>query len=398
MTKAKLAELFVAAHLHVSSFVDPRTAQPWRTTASQGSASRGKWTRLQGGSSVWLHIPQSRSVQESAGSISAYDPSYRLASSCTASGKSHAPRFWRRACGTAYWTKLLSGAMLERSLAKSAANTFARQLAGEAWMQSMGASPASHTQSPASGKAPTTSGTCGPQPAPPSSSISPESSSLKTSPESWSTCPKGLSLICDGLGTSCLDRSCLKPKASERVRNGSGCSSWPSSANRDFISEEATEEFNGSTRDSHPRGWNWTTPAVHECETANRPSREATGRLTEYLGREAAQWNLPRSSGGGGHVSRGNERADLNRQSALFHPAQASDLTALLARFSNLSKPERSGPMIAFLRSLLNGRRGSESSKSDPTSHRPRLNPAFVEWLMGMPENWLSLGPINCGR
>ena len=41
---------------------------------------------------------------------------------------------------------------------------------------------------------------------------------------------------------------------------------------------------------------------------------------------------------------------------------------------------------------------GPESSPSDPTSpQRLRLNPAFVEWLMGFPEGWLSLGPINSG-
>jgi hypothetical protein len=48
------------------------------------------------------------------------------------------------------------------------------------------------------------------------------------------------------------------------------------------------------------------------------------------------------------------------------------------------------------LRSLASGRSGSESSKSDQTLPRRRLNPLFVEWLMGFPEGWISVEPINC--
>ena len=34
------------------------------------------------------------------------------------------------------------------------------------------------------------------------------------------------------------------------------------------------------------------------------------------------------------------------------------------------------------------------SSGSAPTSRR-RLNPLFVEWLLGWPENWTSLAPLG---
>ena len=37
---------------------------------------------------------------------------------------------------------------------------------------------------------------------------------------------------------------------------------------------------------------------------------------------------------------------------------------------------------------------GSESSPGTPTSHL-RLNPNFVEWLMGLPPKWISLEPIE---
>ena len=39
---------------------------------------------------------------------------------------------------------------------------------------------------------------------------------------------------------------------------------------------------------------------------------------------------------------------------------------------------------------------GGESSNSAPILHL-RLNPRFVEWLMGIPIGWLSLEPLGMG-
>jgi hypothetical protein len=38
---------------------------------------------------------------------------------------------------------------------------------------------------------------------------------------------------------------------------------------------------------------------------------------------------------------------------------------------------------------------GQESSPADPTSRR-RLNPRFVEWLMGFPLGWTNTEPTDC--
>lgn len=40
---------------------------------------------------------------------------------------------------------------------------------------------------------------------------------------------------------------------------------------------------------------------------------------------------------------------------------------------------------------------GRESSPSDPTSPRRRLNPTFAEWLMGWPPGWTIAEPTACG-
>lgn len=181
---------------------------------------------------MWLHIPgltPSASAPASADSTEALlVRARRFASSCTSSGKSRQPPFWRRECETAYWTKLLSGATLDRSAAQNAALTFAERLGGgKGSMPSSAASPASRTALRAKSKGRKTTETSGPSLSLPLSDTSPGCSSLRTSPTCSGMCPKSLSLICDGLGTSCLDRSCLKPQGSDLLRNASGCSCWP---------------------------------------------------------------------------------------------------------------------------------------------------------------------------
>ncbi len=49
-------------------------------------------------------------------------------------------------------------------------------------------------------------------------------------------------------------------------------------------------------------------------------------------------------------------------------------------------------------RAPTTGKRGSRSSKDIPASRQPstlRLNPTFVEWLMGFPLGWSGLAPLE---
>ena len=350
---------------------------------------------------MWLHIPstQSQSVQASAGSTSECDERFQMfAQSCTSSGKSRPPRYWRRECATAYWSRLLSGATLPHSQAQQSAITFARQLASEASGCFTEEFLVNRTPLPASEEARTTSATCGQSRCEQSNTTDQACSSLRTSPVSSATCPRGLSLICNGLDTSCLDRACLRPQMSERVRGESGYSCWPVPTARDWRSEEATEDFD-AVRDEQSKG----KPLAYEAMKWKSPHGmagiDATGKAGAggEFAEEATKWDAPTSRD---HKDGACENADvpenriLGRESVAFHPGQASDLTALLKKFSTLSSKEMRPQAIAFLKNLLNGRRGRESSKPGPTSRR-RLNPKFVEWLMGLPENWTSVDPIN---
>lgn len=343
---------------------------------------------------MWLHIPstQSQSVQESAGSTSESDERCQaFARSCTSSGKSRQPRYWRRECATAYWSRLLSGATLPPSLAQKSAITFARQLAGEASGCFTEESLVSRILLQESDEAQTTNATYGRSRCEQSNTTDRDCSFWRTSPASSVSCPRGLSLICDGLGTSCLDRSCLRPQMSERVRGENGYSCWqcPQAA------DDGHKVTAASRQGLIPQVSKWSCPSIRASEVEKMPHNH--GDAMDSLTAVTEKWATPASRD---HKDGACENADvpenrlLGRESVAFHPDPASDLTELLKKFSTLSSKESRTQAIAFLQNLLNGRRGSVSSKPGPTSRR-RLNVKFTTWLMGLPENWASVEPIS---
>ena len=140
-------------------------------------------------------------------------------------------------------------------------------------------------------------------------------------------------------------------------------------------------------------GPDWATPTSHaRTHDARRVDHG------EQLANQAEMWATPTVGNvTGGNMNRGNERSD-----ELLLPGQAEQLV------SGLQAPKTSTT-------------GPTSSSDDPTSRQPsaspnstpseteyispdverllrrRLNPRFVELLMGWPEGWTSLAPIDCG-
>lgn len=390
----------------------------------------------------------------------------RLERSCTWSGKSRPQASWRRACKTAYWMPRLSGLTLEPSQAQSAAITFAKQLAAEASTLSSAGRHAKDFPLPESNSAPTTREINSPTPCGQSSTTGHGLCSLKTSPDHAATCPKGLSLYCTGGAIECRDRFCWKPQPLELRRSGSDCFCWQSpmtpnggrigarteegregaDSGLEFVSQSwnwpAARSEDGEACGNHPVAMdsltgvttNWATPNIPNRGMETAESKAKGGGGGEDLQTQASLWLSPHGmagidstgkAGAGGEFAEettkwmqpgandfkvsakmGQRCGQLDEQaehySAPSHQAPALDLTALLKRFSLLSKAERAAPMIAFLRSLLSTRSGNASSKSGQTSRQPsaktkrrRLNQAFVTWLMNFPEGWTSLEPIS---
>lgn len=119
---------------------------------------------------------------------------------------------------------------------------------------------------------------------------------------------------------------------------------------------------------------NWSSPRVTTGGYTN--SREG---VRPTLQGEAEQWAMPRANGSAGSTDVEWEPGKKPRRNG--QPITTS-LTDQVAGFpSSLPAPATC-------------EHGSESSASDPTSRR-RLNPAFVEWLMGWPEGWTDFAPVG---
>jgi hypothetical protein len=108
----------------------------------------------------------------------------------------------------------------------------------------------------------------------------------------------------------------------------------------------------------------WPTPCAndHKGSAADGQRRGQLDEAAEQL------WQTPQTMGGGS-TSRSGDRID--------EPLISGQ--ALMTSRSCLPAPATSTP-------------GDASSSDAPTS-RPRLNPAFVEWLMGWPEGWTDFAP-----
>lgn len=149
--------------------------------------------------------------------------------------------------------------------------------------------------------------------------------------------------------------------------------SWPTVA--DHGEARATyargnPTLTGATRD-------WATPTAHD---GRRPGQDHASTQGANLSRDAAKWPTPKArdwKGGGGMKERHSPDLDKIAEASALSP-QATPTTT--------TEPSSTGAPSTS---------GEASSIGVPTS-RQRLNPLFVEWLMGWPEGWTSLAPTGC--
>ena len=94
------------------------------------------------------------------------------------------------------------------------------------------------------------------------------------------------------------------------------------------------------------------------------------------------------------HISTSDIKGGAARAAHRLHLGLRAEgqTSRMLVGYKDSSDPSDKVPTNALL-----GRQaprtpmpGPQSSENDQTSHR-QLNPKFVEWLMGLPEDWLEL-------
>lgn len=379
---------------------------------------------------MWLITPQSCLLPASvpASGCSTLDsPSLyqALSRSCTWRGKSRRPESWRRACRTVPWLAHLSGLT-------SAPSTDGPGL--EEYLRLLPACPASPTPLPASSKASRTRGALGKTARAgrsPSSSASwqkfdpPWSSSKTSQPGLWADTSDQSEKNYQAWVTSSRNRCSSLRKTLAQAIAESGSSSWPmprtvtggaESAQRK--KELGREDSGGGDLQAEAQGW--CTPTADRVGSRMDTQLSGDGRTKpNKLGWQVAELNWPTA------------RAE-DAESCGNHPGATKNWPTPMAQDSVAAGSKSKGHFLTqaavtawptpnqrdFKGQDIPGRHGgtslshatetgqfSHSSPPDPTlpagpTSSPlarRLNPRFVEWLMGWPPGWTAFEPLATG-
>lgn len=289
------------------------------------------------------------------------------------------------------WTRHLYG----RILNPSHGPTFTAS-----WTSLVAATRASHSAQPASDSAPKTHDTFGRIYQPELLSCDQQYVSLKTSRDisRWG-CPTSSKTWQDWV-TERRGAYSARLKSARRI-SASGSSSWPTANARDWkdsitgthppsrpnMSEQtlgqAVSVMHGqaapASSSSGGSRQGWSTPTTTDAAAMSpelRPSRIATGRKTDYLARQV-QWATPQASD---PEHSGPNQRDSSGRPAL--PAQAVQWATPQTRDNRSGGAERWANAEERSRNL-------NDQMAAQTKQNAKLNPRWVETLMGLPVGWV---------
>ena len=332
---------------------------------------------------MWLFIPSEclACVPAGAGSISgsAWPGSGLRAPGpelfVTLNGKAFARPLWWRGWRKRPWIARLFGTVSKPSTAGRGA---AR------WIASLADSPASPTAWPESAKGPM-------MPAGYGRISSGLLARWDQNSYSWKTFQTSLIPALDGFSGAWPRAGMMqsgivsaRPK-SEPATKGNGFSSWPTArvTRGDYTRDKGNKAKPRPSLEGMAKMW--ATPQGHDSQPgkAQRVGRYGTKAGGRNLADEADFWATPRSSSSENRntknaPSHGNGHGfTLAGQASTWASPCAGDWRTHGGNQATLASQSR----LSFrpARMIRRGRR-----------HRPRLNPLFVEWLMGWPIGWTS--------
>lgn len=190
----------------------------------------------------------------------------------------------------------------------------------------------------------------------------------------------------------------------EKHYNGNGMgtpltiavSTWPTPTEDNANNAGGPSRQKNTYRDLTVDVANWATPQAHDSSAGNP---ERVGRFgTEHGGRNLADdvtlWQTPAADS---FRSRGGELVNemgLDQQARFFPtPASRDYRTPNKQSYQERSGTKKGEQLQNFVAHSLPApaiHAGPTSCANGPTSRR-RLNPRFVEWLMGFPVTWTEL-------
>lgn len=369
---------------------------------------------------VWLYVPTSPCVPESAALTSdSTSPPLPPGSFALWRGKPLQPQSWRRVCKTAPWTRLLFGAISDPSTAD-------RGVA--AWIASLPATPASRSAWPGSELGLTTPATSGPMSPGSSERYAPRTPFLRTSEDTFRldspTCLPTLPTSGSMRSGSCWERTRWVPRTSE-----TGCSSWPTpdaGALGDTGSEATWAEAVKRNKEKFGNGNGHGRLLAMEARTWQTPtSTDSVGRDYCYPGGDKTkpfltlvgqaqekQWATPTSRDHKDGACADQDvptNALLGRQTARWFPsgppAPTTPRDGPASSPSGPTSPRRWSTPIsgdahlgsnqdAAQRRMEEGKVTLSRQVEVAQTGKRRLNPAFVEWLMGWPPGWTDFAPV----
>lgn len=286
---------------------------------------------------MWLIIPEySLSAPELRALTSGYTDRLAAEQSVWWRGKPRAWKSWQRAWKRDPWTQRLFGRM---------PGPLTASLGVEQWISSLRDTPASPSVPPGSVKAQTTPGTSGPTSSGSSGKCVQGQLFSRTSKDTFdSDCLKS-SKTSPNWGTMRSGVCSLRPKP-ELPTNGSGSSSWPTptaSLTNDGESVESFRARQERLKEKHNNGNGAGTPLTIAAKAWPTPTvTDASGSAYAYSG---------------------------------------GDHTKIVLKLPGAAKAWNSPRDL------------TETGQECPKSATLRLNPLFVEWLMGFPEGWTACEP-----